>query len=61
MLAQTLSRVLRVPRLRKRSAQGYLNLIRTDGEEERAAVLLAHYGSRDNSLVRTLLHDLWRL
>jgi hypothetical protein len=61
MLTQTLRRVLRAPRLRKRSAQGYLNLIRTVSEAERAAVLLAHYGSRNNSLVRGLFQDLWRL
>jgi hypothetical protein len=61
MLAQTLRRVLRAPRLRQRSAQGYLNLIRTDGEAERAEVLLAHYGRRSSSLVRALLHDLRRL
>ena len=60
MLAQTLRRVLRVPRLRQRSAQGYLSLIRTDLEAERAAVLLAHHGRRNSSLVRALLQDLWR-
>lgn len=61
MLAQTLRRVLRVPRLRQRSAQGYLSLVRTDVEAERAAVLLAHQGRRSNSLVRALLRDLLRL
>jgi hypothetical protein len=64
MLAQALRRVLRAPRaprLRQRSAQGYLNLIRTDGEAARAAILLARYGRRNSSLVRALLRDLWEL
>ena len=61
MLAQALRLVFRAPRLRQRSAQGYLNLIRTDVEAERAAVLLAHHGRRNRSLVRALIRDLWRL
>jgi hypothetical protein len=61
MFAQTLRRVLKAPRLRQRSAEGHLNLVRTDDEVERTAVLLAHYGGRHVSLVRALLRDLWRL
>lgn len=61
MLAHTLRHVLRAPRLRQRSAQGYLNLIRTDDEAEGAAVLLAHHGRHSDSFVKALLQDLWRL
>ena len=61
MLAQTIRRVLKAPRLRQRSAEGYLNLIRNDHEVDRDAILLAHYGRRHRSLIRALLHDLWRL
>ena len=61
MLAKTLRRALKAPRLRHRSAEGYLGLVRTDGEAERAVLLLARPSRREPALIRALLRDLWRL
>lgn len=61
MLVQTIRRVLRTPQLRRRSAQGHLNLIRTDTELDQSAVLLADHGQRNRVLIQHLLRQLWSL
>lgn len=61
MLMQTLRRVFRAPRLRRRSARGHLELISTERDIARSAFLLADHGRRNAGFVQDLLQALWIL